>query len=288
MLTAHTQPRMRVDGRLGPIAGSRELSPEGLEQQINAMLPPEMLAELYERKELDFSFAYRRDAPLPRQLLLPAGQRRAVAARDPARDPVVRRAAAAARVRVLLQPPAGSRARDRPDRLGQVDDARVDDRLHQRAPRVPHPHDRGPDRVRAPAQGRRRQPARGRLRHRLVRARRCAPRSARTPTSILVGEMRDPETIQFALTLAETGHLVFATLHTNDAAQALDRIWDVFPHERQTQIRVQLAASLAGRHLATTRPEDRRRHGRRVRGAHRQGMRSATSSARARRTSSAT
>jgi twitching motility protein PilT len=66
------------------------------------------------------------------------------------------------------------------------------------------------------------------------------------PDVILVGEMRDPETIQFALTLAETGHLVFATLHTNDAAQAVDRIWDVFPHERQTQIRVQLAASLAG------------------------------------------
>jgi twitching motility protein PilT len=66
------------------------------------------------------------------------------------------------------------------------------------------------------------------------------------PDVILVGEMRDPETIQFALTLAETGHLVFATLHTNDAAQAVDRVWDVFPHERQTQIRVQLAASLAG------------------------------------------
>ena len=57
--------------------------------------------------------------------------------------------------------------------------------------------------------------------------------------------MRDPETIQFALTLAETGHLVFATLHTNDASQSLDRISDVFPPERQTQIRVQLAASLA-------------------------------------------
>ena len=65
------------------------------------------------------------------------------------------------------------------------------------------------------------------------------------PDVILVGEMRDPETIQFALTLAETGHLVFATLHTNDAAQSLDRISDVFPPERQTQIRVQLAASLA-------------------------------------------
>ena len=58
--------------------------------------------------------------------------------------------------------------------------------------------------------------------------------------------MRDPETIQIALTIAETGHLVFATLHTNDASTALDRIVDVFPSERQQQIRVQLAASLAG------------------------------------------
>ena len=61
---------------------------------------------------------------------------------------------------------------------------------------------------------------------------------------MLVGEMRDPETIQTALTIAETGHLVFATLHTNDAAQALDRIIDVFPGEQQPQIRVQLAGSL--------------------------------------------
>jgi twitching motility protein PilT len=65
------------------------------------------------------------------------------------------------------------------------------------------------------------------------------------PDVILVGEMRDPETIQFALTLAETGHLVFATLHTSDTQQALDRICDVFARERQTQIRVQLAACLA-------------------------------------------
>ncbi|MGZ8762067.1 MAG: type IV pilus twitching motility protein PilT, partial [Acidimicrobiia bacterium] len=66
------------------------------------------------------------------------------------------------------------------------------------------------------------------------------------PDLVLVGEMRDLETIQFALTIAETGHLVFATLHTNDAAQAIDRISDVFPADRQDQIRVQLAACLAG------------------------------------------
>ena len=64
------------------------------------------------------------------------------------------------------------------------------------------------------------------------------------PDVILVGEMRDLETIQSALTAAETGHLVFGTLHTNDAAQALERIVDVFPPDRQEQIRVQLASSL--------------------------------------------
>jgi twitching motility protein PilT len=66
------------------------------------------------------------------------------------------------------------------------------------------------------------------------------------PDVLLVGEMRDPETIQTALTIAETGHLVFATLHTNDVGQAVDRIVDVFPGAKQSQIRVQLAGSLTG------------------------------------------
>ncbi|MBT9252861.1 MAG: PilT/PilU family type 4a pilus ATPase [Brockia lithotrophica] len=64
------------------------------------------------------------------------------------------------------------------------------------------------------------------------------------PDVILVGEMRDLETIRTALTAAETGHLVLATLHTNDAAQTIDRIVDVFPPEQQRQIRVELAATL--------------------------------------------
>lgn len=61
---------------------------------------------------------------------------------------------------------------------------------------------------------------------------------------ILIGEMRNPETISAAVTAAETGHLVLSTLHTNDAAQTIDRIIDSFPPEQQDQIRVQLASSL--------------------------------------------
>ena len=66
------------------------------------------------------------------------------------------------------------------------------------------------------------------------------------PDIILIGEMRDLETIQIALTAAETGHLVFATLHTQDCPQTIDRMIDVFPPYQQGQIRVQIAASLEG------------------------------------------
>ena len=66
------------------------------------------------------------------------------------------------------------------------------------------------------------------------------------PDVILVGEMRDLETISTALTAAETGHLVFATLHTHDTAQTVDRIVDVFPPEQQQQVRVQLSVALQG------------------------------------------
>lgn len=66
------------------------------------------------------------------------------------------------------------------------------------------------------------------------------------PDVILIGEMRDLETIQAALTIAETGHLVFATLHTNSAAEAINRIIDVFPSHQQSQVRAQLAFVLEG------------------------------------------
>lgn len=66
------------------------------------------------------------------------------------------------------------------------------------------------------------------------------------PDVILIGELRDLETISVALTAAETGHLVFATLHTQDAPQTIDRIIDVFPPHQQGQVRTQLAATLQG------------------------------------------
>lgn len=66
------------------------------------------------------------------------------------------------------------------------------------------------------------------------------------PDVVLIGEMRDPETMQAAITLAETGHLVLSTLHTNSAAQSIDRIVDAFSADQRPQIRIQLAATLKG------------------------------------------
>jgi len=79
------------------------------------------------------------------------------------------------------------------------------------------------------------------------------------PDVLLVGEMRDIETMAMTLTAAETGHLVFSTLHTGTVAQTLDRIVDVFPEDRQAQTRAQLALSLAGIVIQTLVP---RREGR--------------------------
>ncbi len=78
--------------------------------------------------------------------------------------------------------------------------------------------------------------------HSFARAMKSALRE--DPDVIMVWEMRDPETISAALTLAETGHIVFSTLHTNDSVQSIDRIIDAFPSSQQWQIRMQLAMSL--------------------------------------------
>ena len=79
------------------------------------------------------------------------------------------------------------------------------------------------------------------------------------PDVILVGEMRDLETIGAALTIAETGHLALATLHTNSAAESINRIIDVFPSNQQSQVRAQLAFVLEGVVTQTLLPKARGR-----------------------------
>ncbi len=80
------------------------------------------------------------------------------------------------------------------------------------------------------------------------------------PDVIVVGEMRDPETMRIALAAAETGHLVFSTVHTTDAASTVSRIADSFPPERQNTIRQELSMALAALLTQTLLPRVRRPH----------------------------
>ena len=99
--------------------------------------------------------------------------------------------------------------------------------------------------------------------HTLSFANALRARCARTRTCILVGEMRDLETIRLALTAAETGHLVFGTLHTSSAAKTIDRIVDVFPAAEKEMVRAMLSESLARGDLADAAQDQGRRRPRR-------------------------
>ena len=113
-------------------------------------------------------------------------------------------------------------------------------------PRGAHHDGRGPDRVPAPGQPLDRQPARSHGRHAVVLARAARAPSARTPTSSWSARCATHETVETALLAAETGHLVFSTLHTLDATETINRIIAVFPPHQQRQVRIQLASVLKG------------------------------------------
>ena len=189
-----------------------------------------------ETMELDFSFGIR---GLARFRCNVFNQRGAVGGGVPAHsreDPHARRARAAIRPGDARRAPTRSGARHRPDRQRQVDDSRGDDRQNQRRTSRAHPHDRGPDRVHP------RSNKKSLVNQREVHsdtggfgpALRAALRE--DPDIVLIGEIRDLETVEAALKIAETGHLTFASLHTNSAAQTINRIIDVFPASQQSQI----------------------------------------------------
>ena len=132
----------------------------------------------------------------------------------------------------------------RHDRLRQDHDAGRDDRLHQHPALRAHHDGRGPDRVPPPRQEVDRQPARGRGGHALLRGRAARAPCARTPTSSWSARCATSRRSRPRLTAAETGHLVFSTLHTLDATETINRIIAVFPPHQQKQIRLQLAGVL--------------------------------------------
>ena len=243
-LTINTPPQIRVHGHLQRLEGT-DLTAAETKQLAYSVLTDAQKKRFEETLELDFSFGIKGMARFRCNLF---NQRGAVGAVYRVIPEKIRAFQDLGLPQVLVDSggaSARSGARHRPDGFRQVDDARRDDRQDQQGASRPHPHDRGPDRVRAPASGLPGEPARGALRHaELSSALRAALRE--DPDIVLIGEMRDLETVESALRIAETGHLTFGTLHTNSASQTINRIIDIFPSGQQSQVRTQLSLVLEG------------------------------------------
>lgn len=245
LITAGSRPLIRVDGELTPLSGAEELDGEAIAALLDHLLPDDALTEFRRHHEVDFSFSwgevtrFRGNAFTQRGT--PSIALRVIPFYIPSFEelglpPVLEWFCQKSQGLVLFTGPTGSGKST--TQASMVDWINTHRRLHILTLEDPIEYIHH-NKLSAVSQR-----EVGVDTSTFARGLRSALRE--DPDVVLVGEMRDPESIQTTLTIAETGHLVFATLHTNDTASAIDRIVDVFPSERQDQIRVQLAASLAG------------------------------------------
>jgi twitching motility protein PilT len=243
ILTAGAPPTMRKDGALAPI-GPDSLRPDQIEQMAREVLSPERWARFQSQGDLDLSFNWKDQARFRINAFKQRGSVGLALRLIPYQIPTFDELGVPKAVRgltrlphglILLTGPTGSGKSStlaamvndivatRPCHVITIEDPIEYVYRHQRS--IVEQREVGAD----------------------VASFAAALRAAlrQTPDVLLVGEMRDLETISAAITIAETGHLVLATLHTNDTTQAVDRMVDVFPAEQQQQIRVQLANTLA-------------------------------------------
>jgi twitching motility protein PilT len=244
-LTTGSPPVIRLHGDLVPLSDYPELTGQGLRSMIYAILPQRRREELEQELELDMSYSlpgkarfrvnvyFQRDSIGAAFRLIPFEIKSVDSLGLP---PVVTEFARFPRGFVVVTGPTGS---GKSTTLASLVDIVNQERrchimtvedpiefLHKHRSSIVNQREVGSDTHGfAPA-----------LKHVL----------RQDPDVILVGEMRDLETIATAITAAETGHLVFATLHTQDAPQTIDRIIDVFPPHQQQQVRVQLSTTLQG------------------------------------------
>src|SRR5579871_5168729 len=244
LLSAGTPPRIRVDGRLLPLEGLPALTGAEIDQIARPLLNSEQEATFEDQLDVDFSFSWEDKARLRGSMFTQRGQTALALRIIPTKIPTFEELglpsaadmiAGLPRGFVLVTGPTGSgKSTSLASIVNRINETRSLHILTIEDP-VEYVHNHKMSAVS--------QREVGIDSPSFDRALRSALRE--DPDVLLIGEMRDIESIQIALTMAETGHLVFGTLHTNDAPQAIDRIVDVFPAWRQEQTRVQLAASLA-------------------------------------------
>ncbi|WP_061962169.1 type IV pilus twitching motility protein PilT [Demequina flava] len=244
-ITSGAPPMMRVDGNLVPVEGMEKQIPDSIQRSVYGILTQKQRETFEEQLELDFSYAlvgearYRVNIYQQRNAIgaafrvIPYEIKPLEALGVPA---TVSNFAGLPRGLVLVTGPTGSGKsttlaslidlvnRNRSSHIMTVEDPI--EFLHRHKSSLVNQREVGTDT------------------HSFQKALKHVLRQ--DPDVILIGELRDLETIQVALTAAETGHLVFGTLHTQDAAQTISRIIDVFPSEQQAQVQTQLGSALQG------------------------------------------
>jgi len=243
-LTVGVPPMIRIDGKLVAVPDEAPLASESVSRLIQSFMTQEQLERLKLRKEVDFSFGYQstrfrtntyfQKGNLAASLRLIPKQIKTMA--ELGLPPILEKFTAPSQGFFIITGPTGhGKSTTLAAMINHINHIRSEHIVTIEDPiEYVFDHDKSIISQREV----------GSDTNSFARALRSALRE--DPNVILVGEMRDLETIDAALTLAETGHLVFTTLHTNSAAQTADRIVDVFPPHQQQQVRMQLANVLLG------------------------------------------
>jgi twitching motility protein PilT len=244
-ITPGVPPMLRIRGSLTPIDGLARMTPTDTREIVYSILNNSQRQRLETEQQLDLSYAipgkgrfrvnayYQRNSVSAAFRLIPS---KTVPIEELGLPPVIRDFARKPRGLVLVTGPTGSgKSTTLASIINEINETRSEHILTIEDPiEFVHTHKKCIVNQREL----------GTDAHSFALALKSALRQ--DPDVILVGEMRDMETIGTALTAAETGHLVFATLHTQDAPQTIDRIIDVFPSNQQGQVRMQLAVGLQG------------------------------------------
>lgn len=236
-------PLLRVHGDLIHIPGTEKIAPSEMEILVRSLVPPERLTEFEKNLELDFSFQFGEKGRF-RVNVYKQKSYSAVALRLIPKDippveslglpPAVQKVVDLKQGFILVTGPTGQgKSTTLASLINKINQSRAEHIVTIEDPI---------EYVYPPGRSLISQREMGGDTHSWNNALRAVLRE--DPDIVLIGEMRDLDTIAAAITIAETGHLVFATLHTNSAAQSIDRIIDVFPPHQQPQIRLQLAANL--------------------------------------------
>jgi len=236
-------PTLRIHGELIPVPGESPSTPEQVDSLINPLISDYQRSIYQQNFELDFSFDFeskaRFRANIFRQKGYTAVALRLIPFRIPSVDelglpPALKKLTDLKQGFILVTGPTGhGKSTTLASFINKINYERAEHIITIEDP-IEYVYPKGKSLIEQ------------REMHKDTRSWDAALRASlrEDPDVVLVGEMRDLETISAAMTIAETGHLVFATLHTNSASQSVDRIIDVFPEIQQPQIRLQLSSTL--------------------------------------------